>query len=148
MTGARRAPKILSVFIIVLGALYLVMGGIVVVGAQQLAGTPVAVGDMTVDMALYASTAGWWSVVVGVVTLLMGLLGLRAANTRKVGLFRALALIGLVMNLIGIGANVTTGQLTAIAPGDIVMTLVSLFAFVLAVKVGNEPPTGVETLRH
>lgn len=148
MTGARKALKILSVFIIVLGALYLVMGGIVVVGSQQLAGTPVAVGDVTVDMALYASAAGWWSVVVGVVTLVMGLLGFRAANTRKAGLFRALALIGLVMNLIGIGANVATGQLSLIAPGDIVMTLVSLIAFILAVKVGNEPPTGVETLRH
>lgn len=147
MSGARKALRIISIVLIVLAAVYCVAGVIAVVGAQQLAGTQVSVEGTTVDMALFASFAGWTSIISGVLTAITGFLGLHAARTRKVLAFLIFAGLGVLLNGVGVVANIVTGTPGNNTPADIVLFVLAVAAFILGIKVRKEPPTGVETLR-
>ena len=119
-SGSQKALLVLSILNIIgavlalLGGLGLMMGGAFIGAvnssdaAQALAGSGVSQGEL----GILTSVAGFVVILAGVVELVMGILGVRAANdNQKIMPVWVLAIISLVLNAIGLVSSFVSGTI-------------------------------------
>lgn len=96
MSGARKALKVISIIMIVMAILNAAAGLMVVFGASFVVGQEFAsIDDITVDVGAALQAVGVMAVVSGIVSVLVGILGVRGANNpAKMGRSRFLPASG------------------------------------------------------
>ncbi len=140
MSGARKALKVIAIIMIVLAALQIVLGAMIAFGASFMVGQQSATLEgVTVDVGSSLQGVGIMAVVSGIVSLIVGILGVRGANDpSKIGPFKVLAIIGLILCAIQFVMYVATGQFASYGLSGVLTLIVQIAIVVLAFKVQNE----------
>ena len=159
MSGSQRALKIMSIIIIVI-SIFMILGGLFAMAGGALLSMD-DYGNMSaisagLDPGLYGGdvtmTVGEAGVltmqlsilitVIGVVKLIVGIFGLRGANdSAKIGAFRTIAVIGVVLALVDLGYIVITGALGMISPALLINTILIIVCLGLSNTIKKEAST-------
>lgn len=140
MSGARKALKVISIIMIVMAVLNAAAGLMAVFGASFVVGQEFAsIDDIRVDVGAALQAVGVMAVVSGVVSVLVGILGVRGANNpAKIGPFKVLACIGLVLCVAQFLMYFATDQMAAYGFGGAFSLILQIVIVCLAFKVSAE----------
>ena len=126
MSGARKALKIMSILTIVMAIIQIITAGLIVFGSSFMVGMQEAELDGT-------------TVDVGVALMGVGILGVRGANDpTKIGPYKIIAIIGLVLCILQAAMFLFTGQIASYGiSGVLSLVFVAVLVF-LAFKIEKE----------
>lgn len=140
MSGARKALKIMSILTIVMAIIQIITAGLIVFGSSFMVGMQEAELDgTTVDVGVALMGVGIMALVSSVVSLIVGILGVRGANDpTKIGPYKIIAIIGLVLCILQAAMFLFTGQIASYGiSGVLSLVFVAVLVF-LAFKIEKE----------
>lgn len=140
MSGARKALKIMSILTIVMAIIQIITAGLIVFGSSFMVGMQEAKLDgTTVDVGVALMGVGIMALVSSVVSLIVGILGVRGANDpTKIGPYKIIAIIGLVLCILQAAMFLFTGQIASYGiSGVLSLVFVAVLVF-LAFKIEKE----------
>ena len=140
MSGARKALKIMSILTIVMAIIQIITAGLIVFGSSFMVGMQEAELDgTTVDVGVALMGVGIMALVSSVVSLTVGILGVRGANDpTKIGPYKIIAIIGLVLCILQAAMFLFTGQIASYGiSGVLSLVFVAVLVF-LAFKIEKE----------
>lgn len=138
MSGSQKALKVISVIMIAWAIFVILLGVFLAVGSAVpgMSAESIDMGDGVVDMSTAALALGLGTVIGGIVNLVIGLLGLRGAkNSRKIGAFFIMCIIGLVLGIVGLVLDIMNG---ALQWSDIVSVLIVVVCTGLAQSIKKQ----------
>ena len=140
MSGARKALKVISVIMIVVAVLNILAGLMVVFGASFVVGQQSAsIDGITVDVGTSLQAVGVMAAVSGIVSIIVGILGVRGANRpEKIGPFKVVSCIGLVLCVAQFLMYLATDQMASYGVGGALSLVVQIVIVCLAFKVAAE----------
>lgn len=139
MSTERKLLKIIC-FLYVLDAIAcLAFGGLVLAGAGSLSASDVAVvSGYEFPLLPWAAAFGVWGIVSGVFYLIYAFAGIRGANTpRKIGPFRVMSIIALVLGLIGLPLQMIFSEGQLVSANGIAPLISVIFAVVCVALSGK-----------
>lgn len=140
MSGARKALKIMSILTIVMAIIQIITAGLIVFGSSFMVGMQEAELDgTTVDVGVALMGVGIMALVSSVVSLIVGILGVRGANDpTKIGPYKIIAIIGLVLCILQAAMFLFTGQIASYGiSGVLSLVFVAVLVF-LAFKIEKD----------
>ena len=140
MSKERKLLKVIC-FLYVLDAIAcLAFGGLVLAGAGTLSASDVAiVGGYEFPLLPWAAAFGVWGIVSGVFYLIYAGAGIRGANTpRKIGPFRVLSLVAVILALVGMLLGVALDGVSTDTILYVVSLVFAIACFVLAGKIKEQ----------
>lgn len=140
MSGARKALKVMSILTIVMAIIQIITAGLIVFGSSFMVGMQEAELDgTTVDVGVALMGVGIMALVSSVVSLIVGILGVRGANDpTKIGPYKIIAIIGLVLCILQAAMFLFTGQIASYGiSGVLSLVFVAVLVF-LAFKIEKE----------
>ena len=140
MSKERKLLKIIC-FLYVLDAIAcLIFGGITLAGMGVLdASDVVTVGGIDFGLQAWALIFGIWGIVTGVFYLIFAGAGIRGANTpRKIGPFRVLSLVAVILALVGMLLGVALDGVSTDTILYVVSLVFAIACFVLAGKIKEQ----------
>ena len=139
MSKERKLLKIVC-FLYILDALAcLAFGGLILAGAGTLSASDVAVvGGYEFPLLPWAAAFGVWGIVCGVFYLIYAGAGIRGANTpRKIGPFRVMSIIALVLAVIGLPLQMFFSEGQLLSANGIAPLVSLIFAVVCVILSGK-----------
>ena len=140
MSSARKALKIMSILTIAMAIIQIITAGLIVFGSSFMVGMQEAELDgTTVDVGVALMGVGIMALVSSVVSLIVGILGVRGANDpTKIGPYKIIAIIGLVLCILQAAMFLFTGQIASYGiSGVLSLVFVAVLVF-LAFKIEKE----------
>lgn len=140
MSGARKALKVMSILAIIMAAITAIFGAMIVFGASFMVGeTATEIDGTTVDVGIALQAIGMMALVSGIVSIIVGILGIRGANDpSKIGPFKVLAIIGLVLCIIQAAMFLFTGQIASYGWSGVLSLVFAAVLVFLAFKIQKE----------
>lgn len=139
MSLARKILKVVGILVILSAVLEIAVGALLIGGSSLLAGQTVSDGGQAVDATTAALGLGIFVIAVACVEVAMGALAVRGANNpAKMGAFKVLATIGVLLTFAQLGMFAVTGQLQSWSLGSTVSLIVDVVCVILAFKVSSE----------
>ena len=139
MSASRTILKIIGIITILAAVLQLIAGIMIVAGAGLLEGQTIEASGQVVDAASGATILGGFAIVLAVIDLIVGLLALRGAkDPAKVGPFKVVAIIGLLLCIAQLIMFAVSGQIASFGIGGWVQLIALFLCVVLAFKVSGE----------
>lgn len=140
MSGARKALKVMSILTIVMAIIQIVTAALIVFGSSFMVGTQEAeLNGSTVDVGVALMGVGVMALVSSVVSLVVGILGVRGANDpSKIGPYKVIAIIGLALCVIQAAASLFTGQIASFGISGLLSLVFMAVLVFLAFKIEKE----------
>ena len=141
MSNSRKALKVLSILAIIFAAMQILLGGLLFLGAGAglMAGQVVETGTEVMDASSAAIYSGVSLVLVAVLSIVVGIFGLRAAkDPSKIGPYKVLAIIGLVIGIIQMLSFVISGQIASYGISGWLGLAMLVFCVILAFNISKE----------
>lgn len=135
MSGYQKFLYIMSIIIVVVGALYLILGAIVAATGTMIDETEAAatVAGLTTQQAL--AIQGGALIVGGIIEIIVGILGIRGArNPEKIKPYKIIIYIVAVLGILGLISEIATGTFT----GSSLSALIPVILAYAAYKVDKE----------
>lgn len=137
MSGSRTVLKIITAILIIIAVLEIALGILLIVGSSlpELASQFVNIGNQVYSTSEGALASGIIVIISGVFYLIIGSLGWRGASRpSKIGPFFWLAVIGSVLSVVNLIAEIVGGT---IAPNSIISTIIVVLCAILANNIRN-----------
>lgn len=140
MSGARKALKVMSILTIVMAIIQIVTAALIVFGSSFMVGMQEAeLNGSTVDVGVALMGVGVMALVSSVVSLIVGILGVRGANDpSKIGPYKVIAIIGLALCVIQAAASLFTDQIASFGISGVLSLVFMAVLVFLAFKIEKE----------
>ena len=139
MSASRKVLKVIGILTIFAAVLQLIAGIVIIAGAGLMEGQTIEANGQIYDSAASVTIIGGFAVVLAVIDLIVGLLALRGAkDPAKVGPFKVIAIIGLVLCIAQMLMFALSGQIASFGIGGWVQLVVLILCVVLAFKISGE----------
>lgn len=136
MSTNQKRLKVFSLALMALGILAVVGGVLVLTSSPMASVLRVPVAGAATSGTISTEVIGVLALVVGVYCLAVGVLGARAANNpRRVGAFRTLDVVLVVVTLAEVGLGALAGQVSWV---EVVLAVLGVGAFVYAGRANRE----------
>ena len=140
MSKERKLLKIICFLYILDAIAFLIFGGIMFAGMALLdPADTVSVGGIDFNLQAWSIIFGVWGIVSGVFYLIYAGMGIRGANTpRKIGPFRVLSLVAVILALVGMLLGVALDGVSTDTILYVVSLVFAIACFVLAGKIKEQ----------
>lgn len=139
MSTSRKILKVIGIITIFAAVLQLIAGGVIIAGAGLMEGQTIEANGQIYDSATSVTIIRGFAIVLAVIDLIVGLLALRGAkDPAKVGPFKVVAVIGLLLCIAQMLMFAFSGQIASFGIGGWVQLIALILCVVLAFKISGE----------
>ena len=139
MSASRKVLKVIGFLTIFAAVLQLIAGIVIIAGSGLMEGQTIEVDGQIYESATSLVIIGAFAIVLAVIDLIVGMLALRGAkDPAKVGPFKVVAIIGLVLCIAQMLMFALSGQIASFGIGGWVQLIALILCVVLAFKVSGE----------
>lgn len=139
MSASRMILKVICILLVIAALASIAVGSLMAAGSSLLSGQSIEIEGQAADPAQTARILGGLFAAGGILNLVVGILGIRGANDpRKIGPFKALAAIGVILCALRMGAFASQGQLAALGWSGAAETALVIACLVLAFAAGRQ----------